>query len=115
MRLPLEGYNINVARIRLVPQTDTQLKQLARGHQATSFHDYLAALKALLFRLLPAETIDKLVIGIADANRLDSKFMGSLGNFLNVLPLLFDRNPGGHAGLDEHPGRRGGPEGVRLA
>lgn len=30
-------------------------------------------------------------IGIADANRLDSTFMNSIGNFLNVLPLRFDR------------------------
>lgn len=98
VRLPLETYNFNVARIRLEPQTAAQLKHLARSHRATSFHGYLAALQALLFRLLPAETTDKLVIGIADANRLDSKFMGSLGNFLNVLPLLFNRNPDGQTG-----------------
>lgn len=67
------------------------MKQLARRHRATSFHGYLAALQALVFRLLPVDTTDKAVIGIADANRLDSNFMGSLGNFLNILPLLFNR------------------------
>jgi hybrid polyketide synthase/nonribosomal peptide synthetase ACE1 len=41
--------------------------------------------------LLPADTTDKVFIGMADANRLDSRFMGSTGNFLNVLPLRFDR------------------------
>ena len=95
VRLPLESYRNHVASIRLDPQLATGMKQLARSHRATSFHGYLAALQVLVFRLLPAETTDKLVIGIADANRLDSRFMGSLGNFLNVLPLLFDRSPPG--------------------
>lgn len=91
VRLPLERYGNHVARIRLHAQTAAGMKQLARRHRATSFHGYLAALQALLFRLLPVDTTDKAVIGIADANRLDSNFMGSLGNFLNILPLLFNR------------------------
>ncbi|KAL6903335.1 BcPKS5, polyketide synthase [Trichoderma evansii] len=94
VRQPLQDYKINIARIRLDAQTVAKLKQLTRSSKATSFHGYLTILQALLFRLLPAETTDKLVIGVADANRLDSKFMGSIGNFLNVLPLVFDRNPG---------------------
>lgn len=95
IRHPLESYDSNVARVRLDLQTTARLKSLARSHRSTSFHAYLAALQALLFRLLPIETTEKLIIGIADANRIDSKFMGSIGNFLNVLPLLFDRNSGG--------------------
>ncbi|RAK95573.1 BcPKS5, polyketide synthase [Aspergillus ibericus CBS 121593] len=92
VRRPLEGYQTNVARLRLDAPTAARMKQLARSHRATSFHGYLAALQALLFRLLPAESTESLVIGIADANRLDSQFMGSIGNFLNVLPLRFDRS-----------------------
>ncbi|KAJ5204641.1 Equisetin synthetase [Penicillium cinerascens] len=95
IRHPLESYNSNVTRVRLDPQTTARLKSLARSHRSTSFHAYLAALQALLFRLLPTETTEKLIIGIADANQIDGKFMGSIGNFLNVLPLLFDRNSGG--------------------
>ena len=93
VRRSLASYDNHVARIRLEPQTATQLKQLVRNRRATPFHAYLAALQALIFRLLPVEMTDKLVIGMADANRLDSKFSGSLGNFLNVLPLVFDRQP----------------------
>lgn len=93
-RLPLERYENHSTSIRLEPQVAARMKQLARNHRATSFHGYLAALQALVFRLLPAETTEKVVIGIADANRLDSKFMGSIGNFINVLPLLFNRTTG---------------------
>ncbi|RKK07595.1 Polyketide synthase-nonribosomal peptide synthetase [Fusarium oxysporum f. sp. cepae] len=92
VRQLLQDYKTHIARIRLDAQTVARLKQLTRSNRATSFHGYLAILQALLFRLLPAETTDKLVIGVADANRLDSKLIGSIGNFLNVLPLVFDRN-----------------------
>ncbi|KAF4502344.1 Nonribosomal peptide synthetase 14 [Fusarium agapanthi] len=92
VRHQLQAYNTHIARTRIDAQTVVKLKQLTRSNKATSFHGYLAILQALLFRLLPAETTDNLVIGMADANRLDSKFMGSIGNFLNVLPLVFDRD-----------------------
>jgi hybrid polyketide synthase/nonribosomal peptide synthetase ACE1 len=91
VRPPLDSYGTHVAKIHLPADITTKMKQLAKGHRATAFHAYLAALQALLFRLLPASTTDKVFIGLADANRLDSKFMGSIGNFLNVLPLRFDR------------------------
>lgn len=41
-----------------------------------------------MFRLLD---IEEFFIGIADANRTDSKFMGTLGFLLNLLPLRFQR------------------------
>lgn len=82
-----------MSQIRIEPEPAALMKQLARSHRATSFHGYLAALQALLFRLLPTETTNKLVIGIAEANRVDSQFSGSIGNFLNILPLLFDAVP----------------------
>ncbi|KAI1293954.1 BcPKS5, polyketide synthase [Xylaria venustula] len=91
VRKPLESYDTHEVSIRLEPQVAAQMKQLTRSHRSTSFHGYLTILRALLFRLLSVETTSKMVIGIADANRLDSKFMGSIGNFLNVLPLLFER------------------------
>jgi hybrid polyketide synthase/nonribosomal peptide synthetase ACE1 len=97
VRLPLDRYGNNVSQIRLDPQIPARMKQLVRGHKSTSFHGYLAALQALIFRLLPVDTTEKVVIGIADANRIESKFMGSLGNFLNILPLLFDRPGHGQA------------------
>ncbi|RDL30421.1 uncharacterized protein BP5553_10299 [Venustampulla echinocandica] len=94
VRPPLDRYDTHIAKLQLEPAITAKLKQLARGRRATSFHTYLAALQALLFRLLPVDTTNQVCIGIADANRLDSKFMGSFGNFLNVLPLRFDRKRG---------------------
>ncbi|KXX77494.1 Nonribosomal peptide synthetase 14 [Madurella mycetomatis] len=89
VRKPLEFYGSHRADIRLQASITTKIKQLARRNHSTTFHVYLAALQTLLFRLLP-ET-DSLFIGIADANRMDKKFMASLGFFLNLLPVRFDR------------------------
>ncbi|KAL1875163.1 putative Hybrid PKS-NRPS biosynthetic cluster [Diaporthe australafricana] len=69
----------------------TKLKQIARKNGSTMCHLYLGALKALVFRLLPE--IDDCFIGLADANRIDKRFMGSLGFFLNLLPIPFSRGP----------------------
>ncbi|PSR84131.1 hypothetical protein BD289DRAFT_453499 [Coniella lustricola] len=96
IRTPLDEYNTHTARRVLDKTLVASLKQLARANRATSFHAYLAALQALVFSLLPssgdAGSTDHVFIGMADANRLDSRFMGSIGNFLNVLPIRFDRN-----------------------
>ncbi|KAL2167663.1 hypothetical protein VTG60DRAFT_964 [Thermothelomyces hinnuleus] len=91
VRPPLDRYGTHEARVHLDPATTARLKQIARGRRATSFHAYLAALQALLFRLLPRDTTERVYIGIADANRTDSRFANSVGNFLNLLPLRFDR------------------------
>ncbi|KAK3299484.1 BcPKS5, polyketide synthase [Chaetomium fimeti] len=95
VRPPLDRYGTHVARAHLGADTTAKLKALARGRRATSFHAYLGTLQALLFRLLPTDTTERVYIGIADANRLDSRFATSVGNFLNVLPLRFDRTSGG--------------------
>jgi hybrid polyketide synthase/nonribosomal peptide synthetase ACE1 len=83
----------SVARLQLRPNVTARLKQLARAHRATSFHAYLAALQALILRLLPSAAStgnsNNIVIGIADANRLNAHFLPSIGNFLNILPLVF--------------------------
>lgn len=75
--------------MKLDAQTAMSIKQLARKLHCTNFHTYLAALQALIFRLLP-ET-DKFFVGIADSNRLDSKFIGTLGCLVNLLPIAFER------------------------
>ncbi|KGO74905.1 Acyl transferase/acyl hydrolase/lysophospholipase [Penicillium italicum] len=95
VRPPLDSYDTHIAQRLLPASVVAKLNQIARGRRATSFHAYLAGLQSLVMGILPADTTDKVIIGMADANRLDSKFMGSVGNFLNVLPLRFDR-PTGH-------------------
>ncbi|CAO2648218.1 Nn.00g074850.m01.CDS01 [Neocucurbitaria sp. VM-36] len=86
------------AKVTLQPSLVSKMKQLSRKHGATMFHLYLAALQALVFRLLPEE--DSFYLGVADANRLDKNFMGSLGFFLNLLPVRFDRSAPGTKASD---------------
>ncbi|KAF5247338.1 hypothetical protein FANTH_6429 [Fusarium anthophilum] len=83
------NYSQHEAKICIDPELATKVRQLARVNRSTSFHVYLAALELLLFTLLP--NAEEVFIGIADANRGDKKFMGSLGFFLNLLPLRFRR------------------------
>lgn len=85
----LDSYDTHRADFRLDSVLTTRIKDRSRKHKATTFHFYLATLQSLIFRFL--KDIDDFFIGIADANRTDSKFMGTLGFFLNLLPLWFQR------------------------
>ncbi|KAH8726360.1 hypothetical protein GQ44DRAFT_613908 [Phaeosphaeriaceae sp. PMI808] len=92
VRSPLSEYATHVAKVHLDASTTTKLKQLARQQRATSFHTYLAALQALVFRLLDEESTDNIVIGLSDANRLEKSSMESIGNLMNLLPISFTRS-----------------------
>lgn len=81
------------AKATLEPALVSKLKKVSRKNNATMFHLYLAALQALVFSLLPEE--QEFYLGLADANRIDKRFMGSLGFFLNLLPVRFDRSAPG--------------------
>jgi hybrid polyketide synthase/nonribosomal peptide synthetase ACE1 len=88
-RKTLDMCSLHRADFRLDPVLTARIKDRSRKHRATTFHFYLAVLQTLLFRLLG--NADDFFIGIADANRTDSKFMGTLGFFLNLLPIRFER------------------------
>ncbi|KAF2175886.1 polyketide synthase PksB [Zopfia rhizophila CBS 207.26] len=92
-RQAMNNYSQYEATARIEAGIAAKVRQLARRNRSTSFHVYLSALQALLFGLLPGT--DDIFIGIADANRLDKKFMGSMGFFLNLLPLHFRRREPG--------------------
>ncbi|EAQ88739.1 hypothetical protein CHGG_05358 [Chaetomium globosum CBS 148.51] len=77
------------AKATLPPGVVSKLRQVARTNRSTMFHLYLAAIQGLVLRLLP--DTDDFFVGIADANRLDRRFIGSLGLFLNLLPVHFKR------------------------
>lgn len=76
--------------MKLNAHTTKNVKNLARKLHCTNFHAYLAALQALVFRLLPE--LDRFFVGIADSNRLDSRFIETLGCLVNLLPIGFDRD-----------------------
>ncbi|XWW93079.1 hypothetical protein V2A60_001007 [Cordyceps javanica] len=81
------------AKATLPPELVSRLKIISRKNGATMFHLYLAALQALVFNLLP--DMESFYLGLADANRIDKRFMDSLGFFLNLLPVRFDRSASG--------------------
>ncbi|KAF2646001.1 equisetin synthetase [Massarina eburnea CBS 473.64] len=90
IRAPQESYRVHRADVRLDAAATMKIKQVARQNQSSNFHLYTAVLQALLFRMLP--DTPELFIGIADANRTNDDFKGTLGFFLNLLPLRFDRH-----------------------
>ncbi|KAL2065966.1 hypothetical protein VTL71DRAFT_3636 [Oculimacula yallundae] len=85
-RHPVTTYSQNLVDYRLDKALGLKIREVARKNQATPFHFFLTAMKALLFRLL--ET-DDICIGIADANRSEKDAMGVMGLFLNLLPIRF--------------------------
>ncbi|OAQ95890.1 hypothetical protein LLEC1_01631 [Akanthomyces lecanii] len=88
-RQPLKTYGQYTATAKISAAVTSKIRRLVRQSRATSFHFFLGALQALLFQMLPES--ENILIGIADANRLDKRYMESIGFFLNVLPLLFER------------------------
>lgn len=86
-RMAMTDYAVHQVGIRLDPAVAEQIK-LSKAHRCTPFHFYLAAFKTMLFSFTDSQD---LIIGIADANRNDSDIMGSIGFFLNLLPLRFSR------------------------
>ncbi|RHZ43317.1 uncharacterized protein CDV56_101073, partial [Aspergillus thermomutatus] len=86
-------YSLHEVQAQLEPARSDRIKQLARQCQSTTFHVYLATLQLQIFRLLP--NLMDFCIGLADANCLDPKFMGTIGFLLNLLPIHFRRSPDG--------------------
>ncbi|KAK4500047.1 hypothetical protein PRZ48_008233 [Zasmidium cellare] len=87
-RTTVKEFGVHQVGIHLSPELAAQVKQISRTNRSTPMHFYLAAFKAMLFRLTDARD---LTIGIADANRQNADVMGSIGFFLNLLTLRFQR------------------------
>ncbi|KAL8707331.1 MAG: hypothetical protein Q9220_007621 [cf. Caloplaca sp. 1 TL-2023] len=87
-RTPMKTHDIHQVQCRLDARLATQLKSVAKAQRSTAFHLYLAAYKTMLFCLTDAQDLS---IGVADAARNDNDVMGSIGFFLNLLPLQFHR------------------------
>jgi hybrid polyketide synthase/nonribosomal peptide synthetase ACE1 len=85
-RPSLQVFGNEHAIVRFDAKTKTLIQALCRRCRATPFHFYLAVLRVLLWRYSGAEDF---AIGVADANRTEDGMMGALGNFVNLLPLVF--------------------------
>ncbi|CAJ0553155.1 Ff.00g116670.m01.CDS01 [Fusarium sp. VM40] len=88
-RKPQDLYSCHRSDVRLDAATTSRIKQIARANQSTNFHLYMAVLQSLLFRLLP--DTNEVFIGMADANRSTMDFASTVGMFLNLLTVRFDR------------------------
>ena len=89
-RRPLTEYDSTRVDFRISSSLAARIKDSCRKHKVTPFHFYLACFQTMLFRFLGD---DDLCIGMADANRGDSDVLGSIGLFLNLLPLRFRSKP----------------------
>ncbi|KAI1312189.1 hypothetical protein F5Y03DRAFT_341668, partial [Xylaria venustula] len=87
-RVPMKKYDTHQVEFRLGQELAMRVRAVSKANRCTPFHFYLAAFKTLLFRFTDAED---LTVGIADAARNDANLMGSIGFFLNLLPLRFRR------------------------
>ncbi|QIW96909.1 hypothetical protein AMS68_002427 [Peltaster fructicola] len=85
-RQSLSRYDVQEGFIELNQDLVARIKLKATQQKCTTFHFYLATLQVLLHRAL---NVDDMCIGITDANRTDPDFVGTLGFFLDSLPLRF--------------------------
>ncbi|KAF6220917.1 hypothetical protein HO133_002597 [Letharia lupina] len=85
-RMPMKAFNVNQVECRIDAELAGRVKAMSNTHRSTTFHFYLAAFKAMLFRFTDAQ---ELTIGIADANRNDGDVTRTVGLLLNLLTLRF--------------------------
>ncbi|KAH8897379.1 amino acid adenylation domain-containing protein [Thozetella sp. PMI_491] len=84
-RPALISYENERADARLSAQTKAQVRALCRRAGVTPFHFYLSVFRALLVRYTDVEDLS---IGVGEAMRTEVD-MGSIGPFVNLLPLRF--------------------------
>lgn len=87
-RMSLKVYDTHQVEFRLEPALLARVKSFSKANGSSPFHLYLAAFKAMLFSFMDAPD---LTIGVADAGRSEPNLEGSVGFFLNLLPLRFRR------------------------
>lgn len=91
VRVPMKIFDTHQVEVRLDSALAARIKSVSKEARSTPFHLYLAAFKSMLFGFTDAQD---LTIGIADAARNEPDVMGSIGFFLNLLPLRFRRQQG---------------------
>lgn len=88
-RKPLTRYELRRVDFKITPETSARIKDVCRRSKATTFYFYLTVFEALIFRFTD---VDDVCIGIADGNRTSTGAIESIGFYLNLLPLRFQRN-----------------------
>ncbi|PIG79668.1 polyketide synthase-nonribosomal peptide synthetase hybrid [Aspergillus arachidicola] len=86
-RIPTDNFKVHTSTRHVSIEATERIKQASRSLRGTPFHFYLATLQVFLAGLLK---IKSLCIGMSDANRKHQHFTGTVGYFLNMLPLRFE-------------------------
>lgn len=82
----LEGYGNRHVSLRVEMHTKALIQSLCRQCRVTPFQFYLAVFRVLLYRYTGSRHFS---VGVGDANRTEESLMGSIGDFVNMLPLVF--------------------------
>ncbi|KAJ8121483.1 hypothetical protein ONZ43_g2074 [Nemania bipapillata] len=77
-------YEIITSNLKMTNEITKLIEQTASSIGVTPFHFYLASFATFLSRCLDVSDI---AIGIVDANRPEQADMGTIGHFLNMLPV----------------------------
>ncbi|PKS11761.1 hypothetical protein jhhlp_001750 [Lomentospora prolificans] len=85
------GFGSYTASFRVDRHLTDQVSQICQRFKVTPFHLHLAIFNILLYRY--TAQVDDMCIGIADANRKEADVQGSLGIFLDLLPIRLRRTP----------------------
>ncbi|KAM7196179.1 hypothetical protein V8F33_006291 [Rhypophila sp. PSN 637] len=81
--------------VKIGPTIKTKVQALCRRRRAaTPFHFYLAVFRVLLWRFSGGH--ESFAIGIGDANRTEEEMMTCIGNFVNLLPIVFSSTANEH-------------------
>ncbi|KAE8133798.1 hypothetical protein BDV38DRAFT_179475 [Aspergillus pseudotamarii] len=86
-RRPRDNFKVHTMTRYISMEVTERIKQASRTLRGTPFHFYLATLQVFLAVLLK---VKNLCIGMSDANRKHEQFTGTVGYFLNMLPLRFE-------------------------
>jgi len=87
LRPALPSFAGDLERFRLGPQASTDLRALARSHQATPFMTLLAVLAVVLLRYSGQ---DEVCLGAPVANRTHPQVQDLIGAFINTVVLRVD-------------------------
>ncbi|KAI1777001.1 hybrid PKS-NRPS PsoA [Hypoxylon cercidicola] len=77
-------YNVHISNVKMSKDITRLVERAASKIDVTPMHFYLASFVTFLSRCL---NVGDLAIGVVDANRREEADMGTIGHFLNMLPV----------------------------
>ncbi|KFG78693.1 putative polyketide synthase [Metarhizium anisopliae] len=89
-REPIRRYEHTKVTRYIEADLSSRINHMCRKQRASIFHFYLAVFEVMLYRLLDAPDT---CIGMADANRFEGNLSGSIGMYLNLIPLVAHLKP----------------------